>query len=218
MRGVFVTGTDTGVGKTTLTSALARACRRRGAAVVVCKPIASGGEPFTEDTLILAEAAGLAPDEVTEWTFAEPLAPSVAARRAGMELTLESIAAAVRRRERPGMPMLVEGVGGLLCPLTGRETVADLAVCLALPLVVVVRRGLGTLNHTLLTLEAAKRRGLSVAGIVVNETSSQRGVAEETNVEELRRLVCDPLLGVLPFAADGRPEAPADLVDRLELA
>ena len=97
--------------------------------------------------------------------------------------------------------MLVEGVGGLLCPLTEKETVADLAVALGLPLILVVRRALGTLNHTLLTLEAARQRGLVVAGIVVNETQRPESLAEETNVEELSRRIDVPLLAVVPYQA-----------------
>ena len=117
-------------------------------------------------------------------------------------MKLEELSAAVRQRGVGGKAVLVEGVGGLLCPLTERETVADLALELGLPLIVVARRTLGTLNHTLLTVEAAERRGLNVAGVVVTETTPVRSIAEETNVEELRRRLDVPLLAVIAHQAE----------------
>lgn len=209
MRGLFITATDTGAGKTFVTAAIARALCARGAAVRVCKPVATGAERVggrwrCEDTRVLAEAAGdVDLDAVTPYAFPEPAAPPVAARLAGAALRLPDLADAVRRRAAPGAFLLVEGVGGLLCPLTERETVADLALDLALPLVVVARRSLGTLNHTLLTLEAAAARRLPVAGVVVSETAPPRGAAEETNVEELRRRMGVPLLAVFRHRPDG---------------
>src|SRR5262249_18040054 len=140
-----------------------------------------GGGLLAEDTRLLAEAA--AETEVrgiTPFVFAEPAAPPVAARAVGMTLQLEALVAAVRRRERSRV--LVEGVGGLLCPLTDQHTIADLAGRLDLPLLVVARRSLGTLNHTLLTVEAARTRRLRLAGVVVNETTPVTGLADQTNV------------------------------------
>jgi dethiobiotin synthetase len=208
MRGLFVTGTDTGCGKTFVTAALARLLRRQGRAVCVCKPVATGaewrdGRLIADDTLLLAEAGERADlDAVTPWAFAEPAAPPVAARAAGTVLHLDEIVAAVRRRAAGAEVLLVEGVGGLLCPLTDEATVADLAAALGLPLLIVARRSLGTLNHTLLTLEAARGRGLRVAGVVVSETAPPAGLAERTNVDELRRLGV-PVLAVLPYGDDG---------------
>jgi dethiobiotin synthetase len=171
------------------------------------------GRGVSEDTVRLAEAAGIPDDldSVTPWTFADPVAPPVAARRQEIVLTLQELAEAVRRCDQPGAAILVEGVGGLLCPLTEQETVADLAVLLGLPLVVVARRSLGTLNHTLLTLEAAERRRLRVAGVVVCETTPPETLAELTNVEELRRRIRVPLLAVVPHCADPFDAVPAAL-------
>ncbi len=206
MRGLFITATDTGAGKTFVTAVIARTLRRQGTAVRVCKPVATGADGFSDDTRVLAEAAGDSDFRaITPWVFPAPAAPPVAARLAGETLRLEEVAAAVRRRDAPGAVVLVEGVGGLLCPLTERETVADLAAELGLPLVVVARRSLGTLNHTLLTLEVAQTRRLPVAGVVVSETTPVNGAAEETNVEELRRRIGVPLLAVFPHQADGVP-------------
>jgi dethiobiotin synthetase len=201
--GLFFTGTDTGVGKTFVTSWVARALRGRGHAFGVCKPVATGARRegtgwLSEDTVALARAAGLPDDwaRVTPWAFADPVAPPVAARRCGTTLTLPLLVEAVHRCASPPAPVLVEGIGGLLCPLTEHETVADLAALLGLAVVVVARRSLGTLNHTLLTLEVARSRGLSLAGVVVNETTPCTGLAEETNVEELRRRLSEPILAV----------------------
>lgn len=204
MRGFFITATDTGAGKTFVTAGLARLWRHQRRPFRVCKPVATGAENgWSEDTRLLAEAAGdsdlLA---ITPYTFAVPAAPPVAARLVGTALRLEDLASAVRRRAAEDCAVLVEGVGGLLCPLTESETVADLAVELALPLILVARRSLGTLNHTLLTLEAAQRRGLCLVGILVTATTQVQGVAEETVIEELRKRVDVPLLAVLPYSTD----------------
>lgn len=207
MHGLFFTGTDTGVGKTLVTAAVARVLKRQGREVAVCKPVATGsdwehGAWFSPDTRQLAEAAGMEPALVTPWSFAEPVAPPVAARRQGVTLQLADLAGAVRALARPGRPVLVEGVGGLLCPLTEDETVADLAALLRLPLVIVARRSLGTLNHTLLTVEVALGRELPVAGVVVSETTPPLGLADETNVQELQRRLAVPLLAVVPHQTD----------------
>ena len=207
MRGLFFTGTDTGVGKTYVVAAVANVLRSQGRQVRVSKPVATGAEWIAlqwvnEDTRRLAEAAGddnLA--RVTPWALPTPAAPPVAARRQGIEFVLEEVAEAVRRCYASGSILLVEGIGGLLCPLTAKESIADLALAIGLPLVIVARRSLGTLNHTLLTLEAARNRGLAVAGVVVSETTPPQSVAEEENVAELRRLGV-PVLAVMPHGAE----------------
>jgi dethiobiotin synthetase len=206
MNGLFFTGTDTGVGKTFVACAIARILRRQGREVAVCKPVATGaaqenGRWINEDTLALAQAAGLEkfPERVTRWTFPDPVAPAVAARRAGVDLRLSDIVKAVSDLRDSNKVMLVEGVGGLLCPLTERETVADLVAKLEMRLVVVARRSLGTLNHTLLTLEVARSRSLQVAGVIVNETTLPHSLAEETNVIELQRRIQAPLLATVPY-------------------
>jgi dethiobiotin synthetase len=219
--GLFFTGTDTGVGKTYVTACVARILRGHGYPCSVSKPVATGARAtgrgwLGPDTEQLAAAAGEADwEKVTPWAFPDPVAPPVAARRCGVSLTLAGLAEAVRRQRRPGVPVLVEGVGGLLCPLTEAETVADLAAALDLRLVVVARRSLGTLNHTLLTVEAACRRGLPVAGVVVNEAVPPEGLADATNVEELRRRLAVPILAVLPHQAGpvARPPAELEAVD-----
>jgi dethiobiotin synthetase len=205
--GFFVTGTDTGVGKTLVTAALARRLREEGRRVCVMKPVATGAERageqwVSDDTRILADATGETElSHVTPWTFEAPAAPSVAARLANVRLSLAQIAAAIERRREPEGFLLVEGVGGLLCPLTDDATVADLAATLGLPLLIVAHGGLGTLNHTLLSLEVARGRGLAVAGVVVSHREPPTGVAGATNAAELRRFGV-PVVAELPYHPD----------------
>jgi dethiobiotin synthetase len=197
-RGLFITGTDTGVGKTYLTCRIARTWRREGRSFRVMKPLATGDG---EDTRLLSQASGQSDlSAISPFRFAEPAAPPVAARAEGVHLELERIVAAVREYGNETEALLVEGVGGLLCPLTERETVADLIAALRLPCIVVARRSLGTLNHTMLTLEVARHRGLKVAGVVISETNRPTSLAERENVSELQARC--RVLDVLPFGSD----------------
>ncbi len=166
-RGYFVTATDTGVGKTVVTAGLAAALRTRGHDVAVFKPVQSGAA--ADDPA--GDAAILGADCV--YAFAAPLAPIVAARAEGRLVELEPLVERAAELAREHELLLVEGVGGLLAPLSPSLDVAGLAVALGLPLLVVARAGLGTVNHTLLTLEAAHARGLEVAGIVLNGDSDE---------------------------------------------
>lgn len=177
--GLLMTGTDTGVGKTRIASAIAHGLTHTlGLRVGVLKPVATGVAPgeAPEDAVRLAEAVGLGSDlieHVTPLAFAAPLAPPIAAREEGATLhhadVLRRTSEALAWWEERGVDlMIVEGVGGFLCPLGEDSTVADLAIDLDLPVVIVARRGLGTINHTLLTVEAALHRGVRVAGVVLN--------------------------------------------------
>ena len=226
--GIFVVGTDTGVGKTRVAAAIARAWVRDGRRVGVVKPVSSGATPGPDGTLRSADVveliAGITADgspfppppaeRVGPLVFAAPLAPPVAARAAGTTLTPEAVVAAVEGAldwwaDVAGAEWLVvEGVGGLLCPLAeGGWTVADLAARLDFPIVIVAHRGLGTLNHTLLTVEAARARGLQIAGIVLNGARPPDDPrAEETNAAELARLLPDvPVLADWPHRAAADP-------------
>jgi dethiobiotin synthetase len=215
IHGLFVTGTDTGVGKTRVAAAIARIMAVEGRRVGVLKPVATGatrvGDSWRcEDAEALIEAigGGVGLERVTPIVYEEPLAPPVAARRMGSPLEFGTILDATRAAlawwEERAEIVVVEGVGGLLCPIAENATVADLAIALDFPLVVVARRGLGTLNHTLLTVEAARLRGLRVAGIVLNsDRPTTDPIAEATNADELaRRLDGVAVLAELPHAAD----------------
>jgi dethiobiotin synthetase len=215
LSGLFVVGTDTGVGKTRVASSIARSLVDRGHRVGVLKPLASGatrqGDSWRCDDaeqLAAAIGGGVPLDRVAPFIFEEPLAPVVAARRLGRPLEPAEVERAVAEAlawwaERADV-MVVEGVGGLLTPVAEGWTVADLAVALDYPLAIVARRGLGTLNHTLLTVEAATRRGLRVAGVLLNSPEPASGSpAEATNADELARLLDGiPVLGELEHDDD----------------
>ncbi len=217
--GFFVVGTDTAVGKTHIAAAIAHAMTTAGRVVGVLKPVATGARRVEDgwqvddaDRLIDAIGGGVPTSDVCPIAFAEPLAPPVAARRAGGLLTMAEVERAtfaaieMWQVKRGAEVMVVEGVGGLLCPLAEGTTIADLAIRLDYPLVIVARRGLGTLNHTLLTVEAALARSLRVAGVILNGSGPTTDpVAEATNPDELaRRLGSIPLLADLPFHDTGK--------------
>ena len=205
-RGLFITGTDTGVGKTIVTAALAMILREAGADVGVMKPVATGCVRrreglVSEDAELLAKAADVPEPlaEISPIRLADPLAPTVAAARAHLTLDLAPMWAAWRRLRSAHDIMLVEGIGGLLCPVTPKESVADLAKVFGLPLLVVARPVLGTINHTALTVEAARARGLRVAGIVINRYHHDSAdLAETTNPDEVQRLTGVDVLGLVP--------------------
>jgi dethiobiotin synthetase len=201
----FVTGTDTGVGKTQVAGALLSLMVERGLAPAAWKPYESGiaNPSCPEDAEALRRAAGL-PDvgEVGLHRFREPLAPGVAAARAGVRT---SFAVTLRRFRRfDGRALVVEGAGGLFVPLDARRDVIDLVVATQLPVVLVARAGLGTLNHVALSLEALRRREVPVAAVVLNRSGPQRDLSEKDNPAwiERRHRVC--VLGPQAFVADER--------------
>jgi dethiobiotin synthase len=202
----FVTGTDTGVGKTVAAAALARAEQEAGRVVAYCKPVQTGlgpGEPGDAD--FVAAAAGVPVSEGLR--LAEALAPAVAADRAGIKIDVDALVSWCRNQADGVDVLLVEGAGGLLVPLSGDLTMVDLAARLGADVVIATRPGLGTLNHTALTVEAARARGLPVAGLVVCGWPGEPGVVESTNLERLAAMA--PVLGVIPFVAGldtARPE------------
>lgn len=170
--GLFITGTDTGVGKTWITASLASALRHSGRDVGVWKPVQSGCEYGDDhaDSYQLCTVAGVDDHETTVCTnsFRAPLTPLLAARLEGKSIDFEHLLSAGDPLFEKYHSVLVEGAGGLAVPLTERHLVVDLAVQLQLPLLIVARPGLGTINHTLLTLDYARRHGLTVAGVIFN--------------------------------------------------
>ncbi len=205
LRGLFVTATDTGVGKTEVACALVRGWCARGLDVGALKPAQSGHEPGTpSDAERLRSAAGAsdAPELVCPYPFAAPLAPAVAARLEGVSISLDRILDAARGLAARHAALLVEGAGGLFTPLTERETYADLAVALGMPALVVARAGLGTVNHVALTCEALGRRGVPIAGIVLNRSALGADPSEPHNAAEIERRTGARVLASLPYEAD----------------
>ncbi len=197
MRGVFVTGTDTGAGKTVLSAALLAALRAAGEPALAYKPVLTGLEeppepPWPRDHELLGAAAGLDPLEVAPLRYGPAVSPHLAAELSGRALdpaALEREALArSARAEGEHAALIVEGVGGLMVPLSGGYLVRDLARALALPLLVAARPGLGTINHTLLTLEAARAAGLHPLAVVLTPWPQRPGEIERSNRETIAAL------------------------------
>ena len=188
---LLVTGTDTGIGKTVIAAALVLSRRAAGVDAVGFKPAESGiGEGEVADSAVLAAASGLSEplaDPVAR--LAEPLAPAVAAERAGVTLDPAAIEARIAALRDAGRSLVVEGAGGLLVPLAWGYTALDLAARVGLHAVVVGRAGLGTLNHVQLTADALARRGVPVRAVVLNGRAPVPDLAEATNPAALRRLL-----------------------------
>lgn len=186
MRGCFVTGTDTGAGKTVVAAALCAALRAAGVRVAAFKPVVTGldapADPdWPPDHELLAAAAGTDPAAVAPLRFGPAVSPHLAAEQAGTPIEPARLEAVARAAGSEADVLVVEGVGGLLVPLAPDYAVRDLARALGLPLVVAARPGLGTINHTLLTLEAARAVGLEVAAVVLTPWPVSPGVLEESN-------------------------------------
>jgi dethiobiotin synthetase len=212
-RGIFITGTDTGVGKTLVATALLRAFASRGLRAIGMKPVAAGALKSSvglvnEDveTLVLASNVTAPRQLVNPYCFEPPIAPHLAAETAGQTIEIARIATAYSALTRLADRVVVEGAGGLLVPLSAREDFADLARTLGLPLVLVVGMRLGCLNHALLTVEVAAKRGLTLAGWVAN-TLDPSMLAAEGNLATLRGRLPMPLLGIIPHGPPGAEEA-----------
>jgi dethiobiotin synthetase len=194
---LVITGTGTGVGKTVVTAALACHARVSEHDVAVCKPVQTGTADGDDDLAEVARLSGVT-ELVGVARYPEPLAPAAAAQQAGRPLPgADELLASIRGVDRSGRLTLVEGAGGLLVELAaGGVTLRDLAVELAAPVLVVVEPGLGTLNHTSLTLEGLAAKGLSCAGLVIGSWPAQPGAAEKSNRDALAALA--PVRAALP--------------------
>ena len=209
----FIAGTDTEIGKTTIACGLLEAGNQRGWRTLALKPVAAGAEPSedgprNDDAVALMQSASvkLSYEQVNPVLFEPPIAPHIAAQQVGRRLTVSQLAGYCRGSlMTPNDLALVEGAGGWRVPLSGRETLAGLAVELQLPVILVVGMKLGCLNHALLTAEAIRRDGLQLAGWVANTVDSNMSCFEE-NVETLRQLLPAPCLGVVPSLSDCSPD------------
>jgi dethiobiotin synthetase len=210
LRGCFVTGTDTGVGKTVVAAAIVARLRRLGHPVRVFKPLITGlDEPpdpvWPRDHELLARMAGSAPDDVVVAGYGPPVSPHLAAELACRPApSVAALSARVRAAAAPGAVTVVEGVGGLLVPLGPDGDVRALARALGLPVVIVARPGLGTINHTLLTIEAARRAALTIAGVVLTPWPPEPAIVERSNRHTIARLGA---VDVATLDAVGGPDA-----------
>ncbi|MBI5329023.1 MAG: dethiobiotin synthase [Betaproteobacteria bacterium] len=207
----FITGTDTGVGKTLVTAALLRAYAALGLRVLGMKPVAAGAESrdgvwINEDAALLRAASNV--DAAAEWMnpylFREAIAPHIAAERKGVEIEIPRIRAALEALQAQADLVLVEGVGGFRVPLSATRDTADLAQALGLPIILVAGMRLGCLNHALLTVEAIAARGLTLAGWVANRIDPDMAAYDE-NLAALARRIDAPLLAELPSMPNPDP-------------
>jgi dethiobiotin synthetase len=207
----FVTGTDTGVGKTYVTRALLYATRQRGLSAAGMKPVAAGVEVDgrNEDVVQLMAASSIQPPValVNPFLYDPPIAPHIAAREAGRPIDVAVIQQTFTQLQMLVDVVWVEGAGGFLVPLNAQQDTADLARTLGLPVVLVVGMRLGCLNHALLTAEAIERRGLTLAGWVANRIDPAMA-RFEANLETLQTRLNMPLLGIIPFGTDPAQAAP----------
>ena len=205
MIGCFVTGTDTGVGKTLVSTGLLHALAPHHRRVVGMKPVAAGVVPWgedwaSEDAIALRSASTLAvaPELDNPVLLLDPLSPHIAAERAGVQIDIAAIVRSYQALAVQADAVVVEGAGGFHAPLTDTLTGADLAQALALPVVLVVGLRLGCLNHALLTAEAIRARGLTMAGWVANRVDPDMEAVEE-NITYLRARLNAPLLADVPY-------------------
>ncbi len=214
----FITGTDTGVGKTTIAASLAMGFKKVGIRVGVMKPVETGCEPrgkalVCRDAICLRKAASFdVPLElINPYSFAPPLSPGLAARQEGREIDFDLIRAAYEEIRKKSDVIIVEGAGGLLAPLgedeTGVRTMADLASYLKIPLLIVAHSRLGVINQCMLTVSVARQMGLSIMGIVLNQPSrpDSEDMSLESNVEEVEINTGEEVLGEISYAKKKAP-------------
>ncbi|MBI3805871.1 MAG: dethiobiotin synthase [Nitrospirae bacterium] len=224
--GIFIAGTDTGVGKTVIAGAIARALSLTGVDVGVMKPVETGcqkknGKLVPSDATYL-KAAARTRDPIkwiTPYRFQSALSPRAAALQEKKEIKLEEVLRAYDQLRRRHAFIIVEGAGGLLVPLTAHLDLLDLITLLNLPVLLVGRSGLGTLNHTLLTLRCGSTAGIRFTGIIFNQITPSRSLADETNPASLAERTDIPLLGVLPyFKKSGKKEREIERSEKLLMA
>jgi dethiobiotin synthetase len=217
LRGLFVTGTDTGVGKTVVAAALCAALAARGERVAAFKPVVTGLDedpgawPRDHELLASVASAGQSPEDDAPVTFGPPVSPHYAAELAGTTVEPLELAAAARAAGEGADALICEGVGGLMVPLTPGYLIRDIALDLDLPLIVAARPGLGTISHTLLTIEAARTAGLEVAAVVVTPWPTDPSGMELSNREAIESLGGVRVLGLMHTQPDALAAAGAEL-------
>ncbi|WP_058554560.1 dethiobiotin synthase [Thiohalocapsa sp. ML1] len=219
MNGLIVIGTDTGVGKTEIAAGLIAAFRTRGVSAIGMKPIAAGCVPGDDglqsnDAIKLIAAGGIDVPyrEVNPYALAEPIAPHVAAGLAGVDIKLGRIRDAYQALSQRAERVIVEGVGGWRVPLGPALSLSDLPSALGLPVVMVVGLRLGCLNHSLLTAESVRARGVRLVGWIANEIDPDM-LARDENIATLAALIDAPTLGVVPRLLPPTPEVIAEYLN-----
>ncbi len=213
MKGLFITATDTEIGKTLVAGGICGALRARGIDVGVFKPVQSGhlASDMSGDAARLKRLSGIDDDldVICPFSFEEPLAPRLAMERANQTITLKDLMDKYRTLQRRHSHLVVEGAGGLVVPYTCDALVVDCAVAMDLPIIIVARPDLGTVNHTALTVAYAKSRGLHVVGVIINGYGRNEpvGIAEQQNPAMIREVTGVDVLGVVPWLGLNPSEA-----------
>jgi len=211
MQTLFITGTDTAVGKTHAACLIARQMAAQGLRVGVYKPVCSGAESTTDGRLIWDDLERLSAvinvpatlDDICPQRFLAPLAPPLAARLEGRQVDYEGLFQEVERWRGRVDYLIVEGAGGWLCPLTETQTIGDFAAALQAPVLIIARPGLGTINHTLLTVTVARQQGVRLEGVIFCQTRAEElDASVDTNGEEIARRGGIPVFGTIPFGND----------------
>ena len=218
-QGYFVTGTDTGVGKTTISCALLRTFAAQGKRVIGMKPVVAGSENgrwHDVEQLIAASNISAARAHINPYAFDPPVSPHIAAQQAGIGIDLAVIQHAYQALSNQADVVIVEGAGGFLVPLNAQQTGSDLARALNLPVILVVGMRLGCLNHALLSAQAILAAGLPLAGWVANGIDPQMMALEE-NIATLEQRLDGPLLGKVPFDLEMDIQKSARLLDVVTL-
>ena len=207
--GIFITGTDTEVGKTLIAAGLVAALKERGVDVGVMKPLESGApsfgsSPIPRDALYLKEIAGVIDDLnlINSYCFRAPLAPGVAAEKEGVEIDLKRIKMQYEELKGRHQFMVVEGAGGLLVPVAQGVLLPELIKLLELPLILVARSSLGTINHILLSLFYCQEEGLEVKGVIMSESTPDADPSEASNAQLVAQFSGVPVLGSFPYLRD----------------
>ena len=222
-KGIFITGTDTGIGKTFVAVGLIKAMIKKGLNICPMKPVETGcrikgGELVPEDTVKLINASGITEpiDVINPYRLRHPLAPSVAAEIEGVKIRREKIFSTYNKLSKKYDLIVIEGAGGIMVPVYKKYLFLDLAKDLDLPVIIVSRPGLGTINHSLLTIEAARNRGLNVFGVIINyAVKTKKGLPEKTAPEVIEKLGGVPLLGVVPYIKKHGNSRPVKIFDRI---
>jgi dethiobiotin synthetase len=224
LRGIFVAGTDTGVGKTEVACAILRHARDTGRRVLPFKPVETGADPLARDARRLYEAAGPAVPlaSVCLYPLALPAAPQAAAEHVGVTISPDRILERAHQLATAADALVVEAAGGLLAPYAQDFSGADLARLLGLPILLVGRTGLGTINHVALSLNEIRRRCLPFLGLILCQTEAQRSPHEPSNLPLIRQITGVQALGILPHllnpTPDGLAQALADALAPIDLA
>lgn len=201
MKGLFITGTDTGVGKTIVAAAIALALKKEGINVGVMKPFQSGDD---DDGAILAEAAGVDDDTslIVLYRFKEAVAPSLAAQQQSVNIDIKKVEESYSILSEKYDVVIVEGAGGIMVPIieSGSDSylVSDLIATLNLPTIIVAKAGLGTINHTCLTIEHAKLKDIALVGVIINGYPDKPSLAEKNNPEMIEKISNLPIISLIP--------------------